>query len=88
MSRPVVLRALRLPILLIAVLVALWLAMSSLERTGPSTHALKATNVSSQNNAKGGEDKGDKGDDKNKHCDDGHGKDGDKNKHCRPISDD
>ena len=91
MARSTVLRALRLPLVLIAVLALLWVGLMSVERTSSRPAGLRVVNVSSQSNAnsdaKGG-DRGTADDNSPKHCTDGHGHDDVHNKHCRPISKD
>jgi hypothetical protein len=87
MVRSHVLRALRLPLLLLAILALVWLGLSTAEGTSSHPQGLNAQTVSSQSNTKG-DDKGDaKGDkDKDKKCGDGDN-DGDDNcpppKHCK-----
>jgi hypothetical protein len=91
MVRSHALRAMRLPLLLLAVLALIWVGLMSVERASSHPTSLKSTNVSSDSHTNGGpKDKDGDGDngDKNEHCEDGHGHDAEHNKHCRNISDD
>jgi len=84
MVRSHVLHALRLPLLLLAILALLWLGLATAEGTSAHPRSLKASNTSSSQ----GTDFGNPAGNADKHCKDGHGNDDQHNKHCRPISDD
>ena len=85
MVRSHVLRALRLPLLLLALLALLWLGLAA--AVGTNSHqplSLHARTTSSGS----GTDFGNNGGNPDKHCKDGHGQDDTHNKHCRGISHD
>lgn len=86
MYRSHVLRALRMPLLLVAALALVWVGLMTFEHTSSHPAGLKATNAAAQNDAAKPKP-AHKPDKPPKHCKDHHGKDDEHNKHCRPISD-
>src|SRR4051794_2400616 len=92
MVRSHVLRALRLPLLILAILALMWWGLATAERSSSTPQSLKAQTVSSDSKSKG-DDKGDKGDkdkgdkDNHKKCGDGDNDNDDHGcpppKHCK-----
>jgi cytochrome c553 len=84
MSRAMIVRSLRLPVLVLAVVLALWITMLSLERTSsPAPQGLNAHTVAAQQAATASTNSSTTSNGNTAHCTDGHGQDGNKNPHCR-----
>lgn len=85
MARATIMRSLRLPALVLALVLLLWVAMLSLERTSsPAPQGLKAHTVAAQQAATTATTNSPTTSNGNTaHCTDGHGQDGNKNPHCR-----
>jgi cytochrome c553 len=90
MARATIIRSLRLPALVFAVLLLLWVALLSLERTSsPAPQLLKAQSAAVQKAATASTASSKSPTTSNgntAHCTDGHGQDGNKNPHCRAGS--
>lgn len=87
MARATIMRSLRLPALVLALVLMLWVALLSLERTSsPAPQALKAHTVAAQQAATPSTNTPTTSNGNTAHCNDGHGQDGNKNPHCRAGS--
>lgn len=84
MSRAMIIRSLKLPALVLAVVLAIWVALLNLEQTStPAPHGLKAHTVAAQQAATASTNSPTTSNGNTAHCTDGHGQDGNKNPHCR-----
>jgi cytochrome c553 len=86
MARATIMRSLRLPALVLAVMLLLWVALLNLERTSspsPAPQAIKAQTVAAQQAATASSNSSTTSNGNTAHCTDGHGQDGNKNPHCR-----